>query len=56
MFSLFTGPSSATENIDIKIYWEQEDLGRSSVGAWREGGIFTKVAIYIVSEQTIEVA
>lgn len=48
VFTLFTDPSSATEYIDIKIYWQQEDPGRSSIGAWREEDLSTKVTIYIV--------
>jgi hypothetical protein len=48
MFSLFTDLSIITENIDIKIYWEQEDPRRSSVGAWREEDLSTKVTIYIL--------
>lgn len=46
MFSFLTDPSSETENIDIKIYWEQEDPGRGFVGAGREEDLSTKVTIY----------
>lgn len=49
MFSLFTNryrdPSIVyleTENIDIDIYWEQEDSGRSSIGTYGEEGLFIK--------------